>query len=542
MMNKGIIATNRGRNSFTPLALSPHLWIDGSKKSQITSSVDSLGTVVDSITSRDTNAFVSAPLVSGALQNKPRYNGEGLYCNGSYGFTVGTVSDFNYLHNSTGFTVYLVFKQLPLVDSTVAYPVFRTKASATQVGLEIGYYNRAGTSNQKTFQISISNGTSNQFLINGLANSVVDDSYNILKIKFTGTSLQAWVKPLGGSFTSIGIDSTGSVSASNAAQALLFCTNGTSWKGYMKHFIAFNRGLSAGDETLMDSWATSEMNKSIVEQPLNIYLSGPAQSNFWGRGDNATIASDLNGKTGAYTWYPPSNTVATRGIPYWTELEKGVSSNPDAGETYHGFMNRFTFEMINNTSSPLGLIGYAVSATPLKATTSVVDWNVSSVEGGDLYNRWATNVLPFSLESLQHVLRKTPVLRGMVIMQGEQDAINDGSSYQNDLQLWIKTAIDHLISLGLDTTKLRVFIFRIANHYSGFNVTHLNSVRTAQVNVATQSGGVDFSAYIPSKFKALTWSNTDAKSMNGDNLHYSSAGLDSMGIDLFDYFKLYYNE
>ncbi|MCV5968595.1 hypothetical protein, partial [Lactococcus petauri] len=87
-----------------------------------------------------------------------------------------STSVFNYLHNSNGFNLYLIFKQLPLGDgtATTTYPMFRTSTGATQTGISISYYNRNATSNQKTLQIFISNGSggSAQFLINCTANCI----------------------------------------------------------------------------------------------------------------------------------------------------------------------------------------------------------------------------------------------------------------------------------------------------------------------------------------------------------------------------------
>lgn len=545
-MHNPILYYQSGSVKFKPSDIIPKLWIDGSDHSKITSTVDSLGRVVDAVTSKDSTAFVSASLASGALANKPRFNGEGLYCNGSYGFTLGTTSDFNYLHNSGGFTVYFVFKQLSgLADQTNPYPIFRTATSSTQVGVSISYYNRSATTNLRTFQIFISNGAGGtaQFLINGAQNAIADDDYNVLKIKFSGTSLQAWVKKRGGSFTSIGTDSTGSTSAANAANVMNFCSNGTSWKGYMKHFITWDRVINSTEEVLMDSWATAEMEKGITETPINVYVNGPAQSNFWGRGDNASIHSDLNGKVGALVWYPNVNSNAiSKGLPYWTELEKGVSSNPDNGETTHGFMNRFGYQMKMISGFETAILAYAESGIRLKTTASTIDWGCTSVEAGDLYPKWKNTIMPNGFNDLKHVLRRTPILRGMICMQGEQDAVSDGSTYRADLEAWIKAATDDLITMGVNTTKMRVFIYRIANSYPGFNATHLASVRQAQVDVANQTGGTDFSAYIPSKFKGITWSDTDSKGLNADNLHYSASGHDSMGYDIWNYFKLYANE
>jgi hypothetical protein len=399
-------------------------------------------------------------------------------------------------------------------------------------------------------QIFISNGSGGtaQFLVNGSANAIIDNEYHVMKMVFTGSALSVYVKAESQSnFTLIGSDSTGSTTTSNATNVLNFGTNGTAWKGYMKHVLVFP-ALSSADEAKMDNWATNEMFKQITEEDINVYLSGPAQSNYWGRGANASIAPELNGAVGGYTYYIVSNsnyTSANRGLPYWSKLAVGVNSNPDfGGETVHGFNNRFGYEMKQLNGKDVAILGYGVSGIRLAQTTSVVDWNVLSSETGDLYPRWRDFHTVWGFEDIKHVLRKNPVIRGLVCMQGEQDASlsGGGTTYRDDLENWIKTAVDRLITLGYDTTKMRVYIYRINDKFSGFDSTALANVRTAQVDVAQQNSPVNFSTYIPSKFKALTWSDTDSKAMNGDNLHYSASGLDSMGIDLFNYFKDYVNE
>jgi len=531
---------------FSPSLITPTLWLDGTDTTKKTSTIDAFGSVVDAITCKDSTALVTSPLSSGALRYKPRYNGDGLYCKGSYGFTLGTTSSFNYLHNSGGFTLYLVFKQLPQADQTNPYPIFRTATASNQVGISISYYNRNGTGNAKTMSIFISNGAGGtaQFLINGSANAITDNEYHILKLKFTGTTLSASIKnENASSFTSIGSDATGSTSGSNATNVMTLSTTAVGWAGYFKHLVAFNSVLSSTNEALMDNWATLEMQKQVTATDINVYISGNAQSNYWGRGANGSASGDLSGTPGGYVWYPVNNAgITVTGQPYWTKLQLGVSSNPDFGETVHGFNNRFGRNLKVTTGEDVAILGYGVSSSRLKNTIGQVDWNASSVESGDLYPKWRDNFTVEAFADMQHVLRKNPILRGLVMMQGETDAVVDGTTYRADQETLIKTMIDRLISLGYDTTKIRAYIFRINDLWSSFDPTALADVRTAQVDVATGAGGTDFSAYIPSKFKSITWSDTDAKAMNGDNLHYSASGCDSMGVDLYNYFITYFNE
>lgn len=544
------LGSGQGQNGdFNPLLLSPQHWLDGNDKTKLSTS-DNLATIVDTITTKGASMMVSVPYSSGAVINKLRYNGEGLYNIGKYGFTLGSTSDFNYLHNSGGFNLYLVFKQLPLVDASNPYPILRTSTGATQAGISISYYNRSATSNQKTLNIFISNGSGGtaQFLINCTANCIEDNKYHVLKLKFTGTALTAFVKKEGGNFVNVGSDATGVTSSGNSANPLLFGTTGVGWKGYFKHLLTFNRQLNAIEESQMDDWATVEMSKQVIETPLKIYLSANAQSNFWGRGLNSAIASELNGAVGGLVYYPVNNSnynSASVGLPYWAKLQVGVTSNPDFGETVHGFANRFGYEMKQFSGEDVAILGYAVSSTRLATTAGQADWNVNSVETGDLFPKWRDFFLPYALDDMKHVMRRTPDFRGLFPLQGEADAsyVGGGVTYQMNQEAEIKAMIDRINALGYSTAKMRVMIIRIANSYGSYDAIALNNVRTGQVNVGTQSNGVDFSGYISAnKMKSITWISTDGKALNGDNLHYSAAGVDSIGMDLKNYYKDYINE
>lgn len=536
---------------FNPATITPTLWLDGNDKAKIVSSIDNTQTIIDSITTKGTSILTSTPFASGNIKNKPRNNGEGLYCNGNgYGFSLGANTDFNYLHNSGGFNLYLVFKQLPQADQTTTRAIFHTATGATQTGISIAYYNRSATSNIKTLQIFISNGSGGtaQFLINGTSNCITDNEYHILKLKFTGTSLTAYVKNQNASsFTLIGADNTGSTSSANSTNPLNFCTSGgTGWTGYFKHLITFNRQLNSTEELSMDSWATAEMSKVVVEIPIDVY-AGIGQSNTHGRGANAQIASVLNGAVGGYTYYPINTTnIASAGIAsaYWNKLQVGKNSNPDFGETVHGLWNKFGYEMKQFTGNDPAFTVMGVSSIGLASRTGFVDWHPNSVESGDLFPKWRDYFIKYALQDLKHVMRRTPVIRGLIITECEQDAslAGGGTTTRADMELFIKSIIDTINALGYDTSKLRVNIVRIANSYGGYNAVALANVRTGIVQVATQTGGTDFTGYIPSKMKSITWTDSDTIDLNPDLLHYSAPGLDALGNIMFNYFKNYIGE
>lgn len=528
-------------DSITDMLGASDFWIDGTYSTNITSTTGTLGCVVDALTTRDPNAYTSSPLVSGGLQYKPRFNGEGLYLNGTYGFTLGNNTKFKSLHDGTPYILYIVFKQLPMADSSSTYALLRTAVTSSNIGLRVDYYNRASASAAKTLFITINNGSGGtaQFAITGTQNCIVDNEYHTLKLKLASGTLTAYVKQRGGSYTQIGQDSSGSFSSSNSTSALGIGLNSGAWSGYLAQAL-LKTNHTTDNESDLDAWSDYAMDQGITETPVNVYLSGPAQSNFWGKARNATIASDLSGNCRGRVWFHVNNSsMLTNGLPYWTEMVTGVSSNPDSGETFHGFLNRFGLNMYNDGKTPY-ILAFGVQSTYLKQQASVSDWNAASV--GKYFDRWKNTLITKGLSDLKHVMRKTPVFRGMIVMQGENDAVTDGSTYQADLEAWIKGAVDYLISVGYDTTKMRVWVFRIANLYSAFTEPSLTQVRAAQQAIGSNSSPTDFSLYIPAKFKGITWYDTDGLTFESGNLHYDSPGVDTMGVALYDYYKAYFNE
>src|SRR5262245_54514833 len=121
LANHGIIG-----GGFDPLSTNPDWWIDGFDTSKYVSTVDNLGKIADSITTKGTNAYVMTAIGSGALRRKLSYNGEGFYSNQVSGTEFGSPlssSSFNTLHNGTAFTMYYQWFQVPHIQQTNPYPV-----------------------------------------------------------------------------------------------------------------------------------------------------------------------------------------------------------------------------------------------------------------------------------------------------------------------------------------------------------------------------------------------------------------------------------
>lgn len=503
--------------TFIPSDINPQLWIDMVHSDQFTPINFALGRVVSSVNNRG----VSGKTVTAFATDKyPRWNGEGFYFSSVYGLKSGVVGDYNLLHNGSPFVWFKSFKVLPTIESSTVYTLARTNAGGSSgVGINMYYVNDPTLNRRNALQFTITNGSAAIINIVSTQQALVQDAYNDVMIVYDGTVCTMYCNGV-----QVGTATrTLTSSAANHTNVLtLYCNqSGTSGTmAYGKHEIIYNYLLSASERTQVRDYLLAQNQITITPTPVNVYLAA-GQSNLAGRGSNGQLASDLLNPTNAFM-YNGSQTLAG----YWDNVRKEISSL--VGQTTeHGFNMRWGKE----AGTDLYLITYGVSGTTIE------NWHPTA---GVTYLAYK-NVYTQAFNQLYHELRKTPTIRGFVFAQGESNAqLSDASTYQAGLETLTKGIADDLNALGYSTSKMRVSFLRIRDQYPGFNATALSQVRSAQVYVG-DNFLTDFPSYC-GKVKSTRWVDTDSIPLQADNIHYSAAGLDTMGDGLFDYYDQYKNE
>ena len=129
-------------------------------------------------------------------------------------------------------------------------------------------------------------------------------------------------------------------------------------------------------------------------------------------------------------------------------------------------------------------------------------------------------------------------------MQGESDASDaapeNADYYQANLETLIKALADDLIADGYDTVDMRATILRIRDVSGTYVAASVANVRAAQEYVG-DNFLTDFPAYA-SKVKTTRWVDTDLRDLQGDNIHYTAAGQDAIGLELYNYYKDFVSE
>jgi hypothetical protein len=156
--------------------------------------------------------------------------------------------------------------------------------------------------------------------------------------------------------------------------------------------------------------------------------------------------------------------------------------------------------------------------TGISGTTLGGDWNSTS---GATYNLFKSRTIA-ALNNLTNVLHKTPVIAGMIWMQGESDAANAGfaANYATNLQNFVATVRSTFNAPAMKFVAGEITYMSIV----ALNATKANTdlVRDAQVNISSQI--------------------TNASSFNTDDLtwayygHYGTDGQIALGNRFADQF------
>lgn len=519
---------------------SPVQWFDLIDYSLMGHTIDNLGRIVTSATAKVGNSIAQG---SASLANRPSWNGDGIYYNTQGALSWGTTSSHNTFHQDTPWTVFIVWKQLTIANTRLEPLLCSNAITSANTGIFVGVDNRSASSHTNAINVQITKGSAGNTPISVITgnNVITQNAWNWLKMKFDGTDFTLVVNgSTVGTQTPVISFATG-----NASAALMVGNNSTvgtqtGVNAYIKHVYMEDSFVSGATETLLDSWAVAMSSEGLAVEPENVYLLY-GQSNMAGRGLNSAISGDLTGLVGAKIMQvlptPPTSTSGVGTInsqSYWEELELARNQTFESVATLHGMEMRFG-KNLHAYNKSCWILKLGVGGTPIVSTASFNDWNIATAQ---LYTH-SNNLISTGLLEMVHIFRKAPILRGLVWMQGETDAIitGAGSVYKTNLTNFINGTIDTAVAAGYTVDKLRIYIFRITD-VGGFayDPTEFAAIYAAQSDI-----GANYLTDNPSRtsnVKGTTWRTTDDATM-GDTQHYDAAFLDTMGQEIFHYFKIY---
>lgn len=526
-----------------------YVWVDCIDKNQVVGAIDNISRITTQITAKTLSSMIQK---NALLLQRPSWNGEGSYFNTqSAMLQAGATSVYTRFSNGGQFTMYFIWKQLA-IPTTHLGPLFDSiNGSSTVVGMSLFIDNRIASSRDNNLLFIISRGVAGQPPINLVTSNdaVVQDAWNCAKITYDGTTVRIYTSANGGAFTQVASGTPAfSFSASNPANLLTFgnlFTVGASTgiKGYYKHVYFEDSFMSAPNQASLDAWAQAMCLENLIVTDANVYMQ-VGQSNCAGRGLNSEIDPDLTDRVGAMIMWPrPTPATSTPGSgtinsdSYIQELQLGVSQTFESIATQHGMEMRFGFNMHQHNQN-CWIIKYGVGATPIFEQGTYNNWNLTTPT---LYSQ-AFGLLGTTFDEIQHVFRRTPIWRGLSIMQGETDAIltGAGSVYKVNWQDVINAWIDGMVGLGYTINKLRIYFWQITDLGGApYDPTEFALIKAAQAAFPT-SYFVDHPSRT-ANVKGIETRTTDDIDLE-DTQHYSAAGQDERGVIEFEYFKIWAQE
>lgn len=527
---------------------SPYSWLDLIDKTLIIGGTDN----IDRITHQ-----VTAKVNSGAIQfdanlvRRPSWNGEGSYFNTQSALKqAGTTATYAFLHDGTQFTFYVVWKQLTMSTTEYMPLLDNINAAGTNKGISLFIDNRTSLTRVKRIVCQIARGINGQVPINLVSpdNAVLENAWNWCRVSYNGTVVEVVVNGVsqGTQAPAFAMLTGNATNLLNFGNRVTVSTQ-TGQRAYMKHFYFEDALIAGADLTLLDSWATDMCTENLILEDANVYLR-IGQSNQAGRGVNSGIHADLASTVGASIMViksaAPTQTDGSGTVnsdSYWEELELDRNQTTENVGTQHGMEMRFGYNM-HQFNENCWIVKMGVGGTPIFSTVTYNDWNVSSAQ---LYTKYVA-LTTVALDELIHVFRKTPVVRGMSIMQGETDAIIVGADtdFKANWTTFINTFIPAIeAAVPVTINKLRIWFWQIsdAGGYA-YDATRLANIKAAQADLGTNY--LTDNPSMVSKIKGVTYRTTDDITFNtpSPEQHYSVVGLAAMAVHEFDYFKIWANE
>lgn len=520
--------------SFDPSTLNPDFWLDTQSRDYFTSAIaeDNLDLQMSTITTRDSNAYISTALSSGDVRFLQEFNGEGAYLNGQHGCLFGTTSTFKYLHDgTTSYTVYIVFKPLTVSESATPRKIFCTVnglANNNTVGFQLNYLSRTSPQNRNTLKASIYNGgggTPGIAEIIGADNTLVVDEYNIIKLVFNllTPSFSLYVKnSLNIGYTLLGSDtSITGYSSANSVTALQY-GGAAGMKMYHKETFFFKRLLTTEEETNLEAYllTKSQQTVTVLDVPSVIEMG---QSNEFGFNPGFPIDTELAGLVNGYTFFCPGN-VSPNETGYWTQVQNSLTINPGDNDSC-GSVLRYAYNMYAATGVPRWFFRRGVGSTYLIPNGTTASWSaLTIVNSNDLFPIFTQTITATALDKMLHVMRKRPFFEQLFMIITENDAtdargLTTQAAYKTECVGWIKGIIDYLLSVGVPRNNIRLRVIMVkAKNIEAF-------AKGPEVSAAIDDVAANFiteNASYSDVVLSLTYMNTNALEVS--SVHYTKMG------------------
>lgn len=527
-----VISEKPSSHAVYPISTQPYFWFDGTSTNYFASGDDNIGRIYNTGRGRESHIAISS--YDGSRAAKPSFNGEGVYFNGVNAVKAGAAGNWNGFHNNNNFTIYFSWKQLTVSNTYLGFLLNTNNGTSTQIGFSIQVDNRSAQSRTDAIVVTITKGINGQAPISVVTNNaVVQNAYNWGKVTYDGTNVRVYTN---GTLRSTTAPSFAMVTT-NATNTLHIGATAALASGaniYLKHAMFFTSLLSGGDQTSLDTWIDDENDFVVTPTNGNVYILA-GQSNAEGKGVNAAISSDLTNKVGAYIFKLYSTTPTSES--HWGELQLSVNNEIASGTiTEHGIEMRFVNDMNLTDIQNVFFIKYAIGGTALAVTADAAgDWNATSTN--ELYDKLRINVINTALREMEHVMRKIPVIRGFIWIQGEADSISGrGASYKANFTAMFNGVVDYInTTLSIATPKLRLFIFRTKNGGAGgFDPTDYANVVAAQTDIG--SNYLTDNPSYSSKVLGTTSQTTDDLTLL-DALHYNTSSINTMGVRAWTYYQ-----
>lgn len=205
-----------------------------------------------------------------------------------------------------------------------------------------------------------------------------------------------------------------------------------------------------------------------------------------------------------YIWNTDSETFEVYEATVNSDTLTSGASTPQAWGAEAEFFRQW---QLAHPGVSVYLVKMGVDSSPMSPSGPEDSWLPSA---GELFD----DLTAFVADAKSELIAggKTPVVRGVLFMQGEEDAeeSSESSAYESNLESFID---EFRSSIGDSST--RFVIARILDRR-----TYSSVVRAAQENVADSDGLAD-------------WFDTDFYPQTSDTRHYTDPGLVALGYDFF---------
>jgi hypothetical protein len=503
---KAFLMLNSG-SSFTPISLSPFFWHDA-QNGDFVAGADNNGTrargnlIATSVD--ETGKTMTVP------STNPIFNGEGWYFKTTAYYTLGSIGDYNFIHNGSDFDIFINYYQPTAASGNIRAILNNNGFSNTARGILLYYDNASGTNSLK---LRIGNGTSS-VISRDASGAITQNADNKIRINKSGNTVTLYVNGI-----SVATQTNTGWSASNSVAVLsVMSQTAASAITYLKDLVIFDRSLAAGEVTSMNNRTFISVTPTAINTDIII-----GDSNAQGLAPNAGIASELTSLINVQI-----NRNSSASVQQGDYIEKLLLTRNQAllnqPLTQHGAEMRLAYSFGSNRA----ILKYG------QGSTDAANWL-----GATNFNKWLAMIDWYCINQL-HAMRQTVTVRSIIVLHGANDCqVGEGGNYKTDMTAIIKGTIERFVSNNA-TVKARLIFPRTISGGSGFDATAYGLVVAAQTDMGNGSIPTDeptIATYIKGSYGFSTEGQTTI-----DTVHWSTSAFDYISGLIYSYLLPYVNE